>query len=122
MNLRPFAIACVVISTLTACGQSQPPPQGPKGDAGPPGPAGAQGPAGPQGPAGAAAAGVRVVRGGCDTSSCTVTCGEDEMLITAYCGAKRNPAIYPTERSASCRGPGPANSPLVAACAKMSAR
>jgi hypothetical protein len=36
----------------------------------------------------------------------------------AYCGAMRNPATYPTERSATCRARGPANNPLVAACAK----
>jgi hypothetical protein len=121
MNLRTFAIACVLMSTLTACGQSAP-PQAPKGDPGPPGPPGAQGPAGPQGPAGAAASTVRVVRGNCDASGCTVQCGDDEMLISAYCGPKRNPAIYPSERTASCRAQGPANTPLMAACAKVSAR
>src|SRR5882724_6639306 len=122
MNLKAVVVACALVSMLTACGQSAP-PQGPKGDPGPPGPAGAQGPAGPQGPAGVApATGMRVVRANCDAVGCTVQCGEDEMLVTAYCGAKRNPAIYPSERSASCRGPGLANTPLVAACAKISAR
>jgi len=41
------------------------------------------------------------------------------MLLTAYCGVRRNAAVIPTERSATCRSPVPANSPLVAACVKM---
>jgi hypothetical protein len=48
-----------------------------------------------------------------------VQCADDEMLLTAYCGARRNAAIIPTERSATCRSPVPANSPLVAACVKL---
>jgi hypothetical protein len=48
-----------------------------------------------------------------------VRCGEDEMLLTAYCGAKRNAAIIPTERTATCRNQVPANNPVVAACMKM---
>ena len=41
------------------------------------------------------------------------------MLLTAYCGPKRNAAIIPTERTATCRNPVPANSPLVVVCAQM---
>jgi len=48
-----------------------------------------------------------------------VQCGEDELLLTAYCGARRNPAVMPTERSATCRSPVPANSPVVAICMKI---
>lgn len=121
MNIRALALVLFLASTLTNCGQS--PQQGPKGDPGAAGPAGAQGPAGPPGPPGQAAPAsspIRAVRANCDASSCTVQCEADEMLLTAYCGAKRNPAIYPSERSASCRAPGSANSPLVAACAKLS--
>jgi hypothetical protein len=47
-----------------------------------------------------------------------VQCGEDELLLTAYCGARRNAAVMPTERSATCRSPVPANSPVVAICMK----
>jgi hypothetical protein len=41
------------------------------------------------------------------------------MLLTAYCGPRRNAAVIPSERSATCRNPVPANNPLVAACVKM---
>ena len=36
----------------------------------------------------------------------------------AYCGAARIAAIFPTERSASCRIRNAASNPLIAACAK----
>jgi hypothetical protein len=61
---------------------------------------------------------MRIVRANCDATNCAVQCGDDEMLLIAYCGVTRNAAIFPTERSASCRLRNPANSPLVAACAK----
>jgi hypothetical protein len=60
------------------------------------------------------------VRANCDAAGCTVECSQDEVLITAYCGARRTPAIFPTERSASCSRPGTASNPLVAACVKAS--
>jgi hypothetical protein len=56
----------------------------------------------------------------CDATGCTAQCGDDEVMLMAYCGATRNPAAFPTERSASCRLRNPANSPLIAACAKAS--
>jgi hypothetical protein len=89
--------------------------KGPMGDQGPPGP---KGPTGDPGPP-SAASGIRIVRSNCDETSCRLQCGESEMLLTAYCGLKRNPAIIPTERAATCRGAGPANSPLVAVCAQI---
>jgi hypothetical protein len=98
--------------TMMNCGQGQ---QGPKGEPGPPGPPGAKGDPGPPGPA----FGIRVVKANCDARSCTVQCDDDEMLLTAYCGARRNAAVIPTERSATCRSQVPANSPLIAACLKM---
>jgi hypothetical protein len=98
--------------TMMNCGQGQ---QGPKGEPGPPGPPGAKGDPGPPGPA----FGIRVVKADCNTRSCTVQCADDEMLLTAYCGPRRNAAVIPTERSATCRSQVPANSPLIAACLKM---
>jgi hypothetical protein len=89
--------------------------KGPLGDRGPPGPKGATGDPGPP----SAVSSVRIVRSNCDERSCRVQCGENEMLLTAYCGAKRNPAIIPTERAATCRVAGPANSPLLAVCARI---
>ena len=94
--LIPIALA----TALMSCGQGQP---GPKGDPGPPGPP----------------FGVRMVRSNCDATNCTVQCGEDELLVTAYCGARRNAAVIPSERSATCRSPVPANSPVVAICMKI---
>jgi hypothetical protein len=76
--LIPIALA----TALMNCGQGQP---GPKGDPGPPGPPGAKGDPGPPGPP----FGVRMVRSNCDATNCTVQCGEDELLVTAYCGAPR---------------------------------
>jgi hypothetical protein len=90
---------------------------GPKGPMGDQGPAGPKGPTGDPGPPGQES-GLRMVRSNCDQASCTVQCGENEMLLTAYCGPKRNAAI-PTERTATCRNSVPANSPLVAVCARV---
>jgi hypothetical protein len=103
---------------LASCGKM---PQGEKGDPGPPGPAGAKGDPGPRGPAGPAGA-MRVVRANCDATNCTAQCGDDEVLLIAYCGATRIPATFPTERSATCRARTPANNPLIAACAKSPAQ
>jgi hypothetical protein len=71
------------------------------------------------GPSGAGSP-VRVVRVTCDSAPCTVECGHEEVLVTAYCGARRAPAIFPTEHSASCHGRGIASDHLVATCAKVS--
>jgi hypothetical protein len=108
-------IAVMLALAVVGCSKAEP---GEKGDPGPAGPPGQKGDAGPRGPAGPAGAGLRVVRASCDASGCTAQCADDEVLLTAYCGATRNPAIFPTERSASCRLHNPANSPVVAACAK----
>jgi hypothetical protein len=65
---------------------------------------------------------VRIFRANCDPTSCTAQCSDDEVLLIAYCGSMRNPAIFPTERSASCRVRNAANNPLIAACAKTAAQ
>jgi hypothetical protein len=109
MRLLRVLIAVAVSGAVISCGQA---PQGPKGDPGPPGPPG------PKGDPGLSGSGIRIVRANCDAAHCSVQCGEDELLLTAYCGARRNAAIIPTERSATCRSPVPANSPLVAACVR----
>ena len=101
-----------VAGSLIIWGQSS---KGPMGDQGPPGPKGPLGDAGPP----STTSGIRIVRSNCDETSCRVQCGENEMLLTAYCGPNRNLAIIPTERSATCRNPMPVNSPLVAVCALM---
>jgi hypothetical protein len=91
---------------------------GPKGPTGDQGPAGPKGPTGDPGPPGQESD-LRIIRSNCDQTSCTAQCGANEMLLTAYCGPKRNAAVIPTERTATCRTPVPANNPLVAVCARM---
>ena len=89
--------------------------KGPMGDQGPPGPKGPRGDAGPS----SQTSGIRIVRAKCDETTCRMQCGENEILLTAYCGPNRNPAVIPTERAAACQNPMPANSPLVVVCAQM---
>ena len=104
-------------------------PAGPAGVAGPAGPAGPQGPQGllgPQGPAGLGGLGgsgssVRILRANCDHAGCSVACGDAEIVLVAFCGAAREAAVFPTERSASCRRHRAESSPLVVACATVTA-
>jgi hypothetical protein len=117
MHLYRTLIAIALAASLMGCGKAS---QGEKGDLGEAGPAGPKGDAGPRGPAGppGASGAMRIVKASCDATACTAQCGDDEVLLIAYCGAMRNPAIFPSERSASCRTRGPASNPLIAACAK----
>jgi len=125
MRAAHLAFAMALLAAMAGCskgpqGDTGPAgPQGPKGDAGPIGPAGPPGPSGPQGekgPAGPPSPSIRVVKSDC-VSDCSVQCRENEVLVTAYCGATRNPAQFLGERAASC-GPVPSaeNTPLVAVC------
>jgi hypothetical protein len=144
MKLVWTFIPIILVLGMTACDKipalkGDPGPQGPPGAtgevgpagaAGPVGPPGPPGPAGPPGPTGAAGAAeeggspaapgpssrVRVVRANCNATACSAQCDPDEALLIAYCGVGRNTAVYPTERSASCRARTPANNPLVIAC------
>ncbi len=103
-------------------------PPGEKGDPGPPGPpgpAGPQGSKGDQGPPGPAATApneqgtIRVIRVVCETAAaCTAACGQDEVLVSAYCGPGRAAVTIANERSVSCPRRA-ATSPLVAVCAKV---
>jgi hypothetical protein len=127
--LRPLVFG-LAIMTLTACGKPAEEPKGDTGPMGPPGPQGEPGPQGPPGPAGPAGetaatagqgGGIHVVRATCSVASCIAQCEADEIVISAWCGAARNPTNFPTEKSATCRGGrGPGNNPLIAICAKSS--
>src|SRR5580700_7371012 len=91
-----------------------PGPQGEKGDPGAPGPPGPPGPAGPPGAAVESTGAVRVIRLGCETASaCTAECGQDEVLVTAYCGPRRTAITLINERSVSCPPARAATNPLV---------
>jgi len=114
---EPRLIAITLAIGLAGCGKATQGEQGDPGPAGPPGPKGDAGPRGPAGPPGASGA-MRIVRASCEATGCTAQCGDDEVLLIAYCGSARNAATFPTERSASCRTRNAANSPLVAACGK----
>ena len=120
-SLRTLSIIILLTGLVAACGQTEP---GPKGNAGPAserGEVGPPGPAGPPGPPGTSSPVLlRIVRAACDVTGCTAQCNEDEDLFVAYCGAARNSAAYPTQRSATCRARTAANSPIVATCIKSS--
>jgi hypothetical protein len=128
MRAAVIIVAFAMTTMLAGCGQPTLGPQGPKGDTGPSGargPQGEVGPAGPQGlqgipgPAGASSQ-FRLVRTPCTNSAeCQVTCRDDEVVVTAYCGTKRAPASYLTDQSVSCGiNPDTTGGPLVAVCAK----
>jgi hypothetical protein len=58
-----------------------------------------------------------VLRSGCVAGNCTLTCRDNEVLVTAYCGPNRNAATLLAERSASCGvEANTANGPLVVVC------
>jgi hypothetical protein len=118
MHLYRALIVITSAICLVGCGKGA---QGEKGDPGPAGPPGEKGAAGPAGPPGMSSA-VRILRTNCEAPNCTAQCSDDEVLLIAYCGPTRNPAVFPTERSASCRPRNAANNPLIAACAKTASQ
>ena len=128
MRAAVIILAFAMATMLSGCGQPTPGPQGPKGDtgakgdAGPEGqvgPAGPQGLQGPPGPAGASSQ-FRLVRTPCTNSAeCQVTCRDDEVVVTAYCGTKRVAASYLTDQTVFCGiNPDITGGPLVVVCAK----
>jgi hypothetical protein len=128
MRAAVIILAFAMATMLSGCGQPTPGPQGPKGDtgekgnAGPEGhvgPAGTRGLQGPPGPAGASSL-FRLVRTPCTNSAeCQVTCRDDEVAVTAYCGTKRAAPNYLTENTVSCGiNPDTTGGPLVVVCAK----
>jgi hypothetical protein len=128
MRTVVIALAIVTATLLASCSKPEPGPQGPKGDQGLKGDTGAQGPGGaggpqglqgPPGPAGASSQ-FRLVRAPCiSEAECQVTCRGDEVAVTAYCGTKRAPASFLTERSISCGiNPDTSGGALVVVCAK----
>jgi hypothetical protein len=127
MRAGHLVLALALLAVLTGCGkgpQGDQGPRGPQGEKGDTGPAGAAGPTGPRGPEGAKGEpgqpgqGVRVVRSNCLAASCTIQCNDNEVLVSAYCGANRNAATFLGERGASCGAAATSStSPLVVVCA-----
>jgi hypothetical protein len=128
MRAAGIVLAIAMATMLASCSKPEPGPQGPKGDQGakgdpgPPGPVGPAGPPGLQGPAGApgASSQFRLVKQPCTSSSeCEVTCRNDEIAISAYCGTKRAPASFLTDQTVNCGiTPDTTAGPLVVVCAK----
>ena len=147
MRILSVVTAIALSLCLIGCGEGAPGPRGdagpagppgPKGDTGPAGPAGVAGPPGPRGPegppgpagaqgsrettgsVGSAGPSIRVVRANCSGDNCSVTCTAGEVMLTAFCGANRDPAHYVSEQQASCRGRRAQGNSLIAACVKVS--
>src|SRR6516165_10800965 len=125
MRVSHLTLAVALLVGLAACGRG---PQGDPGPAGPQGPKGDAGPVGPPGPPGPLVRRAKKGRrarparasgsSGLDcVSGCSVQCQDNEILVTAYCGATRNQAQFLGERGASC-GPvaSASNTPLIAIC------
>ena len=128
MRMNRIAVLIAAALLLASCGKPDPGPPGPKGDAGPKGDTGAQGAAGPAGPPGlqgppgtpGASSTFRLVKAPCtDAQQCTISCRDDEVIVSAYCGRKRAPATFLSDVSASCGvTPDTSDGPLVGVCAK----
>lgn len=80
---------------------------GPRGERGPPGPAGRPGDAG-----------IRILRQDCPGGNCDIRCEDNEVMLTAYCGIGRTPAVFTSDSSAICRSRSTAKVQVVAACVK----
>src|SRR6202011_3992997 len=75
-------------------GEGGPPgPAGPKGDAGPAGPKGDRGEAGPPGPPGPPAPAATAALRGFDSNGDSVTCEENEVLVSAICTNAGGPPV-----------------------------
>jgi hypothetical protein len=133
--MHPFRLLSIFVISFWAvsCDQAAGPrgpagaegPAGPQGDAGPQGLTGLRGPPGPQGPPGppGLSSEIRVTRVNCALESCQTGCDLGEVLLIAYCGTSRKPAIFLGERSASCGvTANVSDSPLVAVCVRSQAQ
>jgi hypothetical protein len=127
MRLGYLLLVLALGASLAGCGQGpkgdpgSAGPPGPKGDPGPvgqTGPEGPPGPPGPQGEQGPPSPTIRVIRSSCLTAGdCPISCRQNEVLVTAYCGPARNPATFIGERQASCGvETTTANAPAVGVC------
>ena len=105
-------VVMLIAVMLCGCEGSQGPagPQGAQGEKGPQGERGAQGEKGEQGPASILA--IRTIRDACATR-CTLTCNDNERILSAYVVGSSRAPIITNEQSVSfnntgIRGAGPA--------------
>jgi hypothetical protein len=135
--MRALHLVSILAMTvlLASCGQAPPGPKGDKGDKGEAGVAGPAGPAGPagekgergetgvagapgatgasgatgaQGPAGDAGTKLRIVDG-----TARATCGEDEVMVSAFCRDRSQTSLRISGNSAECRPDDAPNPPPV---------
>jgi hypothetical protein len=83
---------------------------------GPQGPVGPQGPAGPPGPPGSTASGIRFAEYGCASSACTLSCGNEERILTAYALNPGGSFIFEDERRVTVRPIRQPSSKIVLVC------
>jgi hypothetical protein len=83
---------------------------------GPQGPVGPQGPAGPPGPPGSTASGIRFAEYGCPSSACTLSCGNEERILTAYALNPGGSFIFEDERRVTFRPIRQPSSKIVLVC------
>jgi hypothetical protein len=86
---------------------------GPQGPVGPQGPAG---PPGPPGPSGSTASGIRFAEYGCASSACTLSCGNEERILTAYALDPGGSFIFEDERRVTVRPIRQPSSKIVLVC------
>ena len=102
----------------TSAAQTATPPRVVVGAKGDPGAKGEAGPPGPRGPTGAS--GIRILRQDCPGGNCDVRCNDSEVMLTAYCGIGRTPAVFTSDSSAIFRSRTTAKVQVVAACVSAS--
>jgi collagen triple helix repeat protein len=109
MRKTAIGFAILFLIVLSGC-EGQEGPSGPRGPAGPPGPAGPQGSQGEQGTPGNLA--IRAVSDPC-SQRCTLSCSENERVLSAYVVRGSKVPKYTTEQSVdfenrNASGAGPA--------------
>jgi hypothetical protein len=86
------------------------------GPQGPVGPQGQAGPPGPPGPSGSTASGIRFAEYGCLSSACTLSCGNEERILTAYALNPGGSFIFEDERRVTVRPIRQPSSKIVLVC------
>jgi hypothetical protein len=86
------------------------------GPQGPAGPQGQPGPPGSPGPAGSTASGIRFAEFGCASAACTLSCGNEERILTAYALNPGGSFVFEDERRVTVRPIRQPSSRIVLVC------